>query len=75
MKINKRLVVRLENVYLLVKISTVTEGRIDPLYKGWLLVGEEIYEPKLVPSKNGKKHSVIIKSKMYNFMYVDKMKI
>ena len=43
--------------------------------KDWLLAEKELYEPKLVSSKYLKKHNLFTKSKMYNFMYVDEMKI
>ena len=41
--------------------------------KVWLLAEEDIDEPKFVSKKIFKRN--IIKSQMYNFMYVDEMKI
>ena len=49
----------------------MTYSNILEKLKGWLSAGNSIYEPKLVFRKYLKKHYRIIKSKMYNFMYVN----
>ena len=43
--------------------------------KCWLEAGKEIHEPKINIQQISKKHYLIIKAIMYNFMYVDRMKI